>query len=145
MAKVYDFDKYLLVRDDLRKDVEALITAGIIEIQDESGRYNWNAGKKSLAEIFKAQFKKTPWGFWQMIACSFTCRGKPVTADQLKHLANKNGTEDKPKKSADFIRIQKILKLDRARRFLELIEQSGYKNPEEIYEKLKDFFNKKVD
>jgi hypothetical protein len=130
------------VHDGLKKDVEALIAAGII---DKSGRYNWNASKTSLAEIFKTQFKKTPWGFWQTIACSFTCRGKPVTANQLKHLANKNGNGDAPAKSADFIRIWKILKLDRARRYLESVKQSGYKDSEKIYETLKVFFNEKVD
>jgi hypothetical protein len=143
MAKEYVFDKF--VHNSLNESVEVLITAGIIEEQSEEDRYNWNAGKKSLAQIFKAQFENTPRGFWQAVAISFTCRGKPVTADQLKHLANKNGNGDEPKKSADFIRIQKILKLGRARRFLEVAEQSGYKNSEKIYEDLKDFFNEKVD
>jgi hypothetical protein len=139
---IKDFDIYLNRRNDLREDVEVLIAAGII---DKSDRYNWNASKTSLTEIFKTQFKRIPWGFWQAIARSFTCRGKPVTADQLKHLANKNSNGDEPKKSSDFIRIQKILKLDRARRYLESVKQSGYNDSEKIYEKLKDFFNKKVD
>jgi hypothetical protein len=116
-----------------------------IDSYDESDRYNWNASKTSLAEIFKANFKKVPWGFWQEIACSFTCRGEPVKAGQLKRLANKNDTGDEPKKSSDFIRIQKILKLDRVRRYLESARQSGYKDSEKIYEKLKKIFNEKVD
>jgi hypothetical protein len=48
------------MHDGLKKDVDALIAAGII---DESDRYNWNASKTSLAEIFKTQFKKPPGDF----------------------------------------------------------------------------------
>jgi hypothetical protein len=139
-----DFEWYLQIYKDIKYDVEILTEAGVIEIVD-GGMYNWTADKTSLGQFFKSGFNETPNGLWPTVAAAFKCKGEPITASQLKHLVNKNSNGDKPKKSSGFLRIQKILKLDRARRYLESVKQSGYKDSEKIYEKLKDFFNEKVD
>ena len=138
-----DFEWYLVTYRDLENDVGILIASGVIEEHDEW--LNWTKSKKSLAEFFKTQFEKCPHGLYKAAADAFKCRGKPVTASQLAHLANNNGEENKCHASPDFIGIKKLLKLDRAKRYLQALEKSGYKNSDEIYKELKDFFNEKLD